>query len=114
MLSFDPGTFITTVNVKGKGSVFRDQEVIHYNVQLPMQVVYPDAIISMYLDGEPCILVVGCVEGAGVYFWHAVTLCEVRSLPLFKKTCTVFALTALGLRPFLEPIQVGLESDHLV
>jgi hypothetical protein len=59
--------------------VFRDQEVIHSNVQLPMERVFSN-VVSTYVDGEPCIAVAGYGKGAGVYIRHAVTLGEVRSL----------------------------------
>jgi hypothetical protein len=53
--------------------------MIHFGVQLPMQWV--GDVVATYLEGEPCILLAGWGKGAGVYLLHAVTLCEVRSLP---------------------------------
>ncbi len=48
---------------------------------LPMERVDRNAIVSMYIDGEPCVAIAAVGKGAGVYFRHAVTLGEVRSLP---------------------------------
>jgi hypothetical protein len=76
--SFDLSTFITTIN-GGQGSVFRDQEVLHSNVQLPIE-VYRNSVVGMYVDGEPCIAIAGKSSGASVYLLHALTLCEVRSI----------------------------------
>jgi hypothetical protein len=73
--SFARDAFVTTVNVKGQVSVFRDREVIHSKVQLLMEQV--TGAVGAYVDGEPCI----AVAGDGVYLLHAVTLGQVRSLP---------------------------------
>ncbi len=91
--SFDP--FIATVNRKGQVSVFRDQEVIHSNVQLQMQKVSGNAVAATYVDGEPCLAIAGCGKGAGVYLRHAVTLGEVRSLP-YKKDVYCVYMNATG------------------
>ncbi len=51
------------------------------------------------LDGEPCIAIVGNGEGAGVYIRHAVTLCEVRSLP-YKDDVFCVCINAAGTKVF--------------
>ncbi len=61
--------------------MFRDQEVIHYNVQLPSGDLLFNAVAATYVHGEPCIAIAGCGNGAGVYVRHAVTLGEMISLP---------------------------------
>jgi hypothetical protein len=95
--SIDRDAFITTVNCYGRGSVFRDQEVIHSNVQLPMQKVIPNAVAATYLDGEPCIAIAGWGNGSGVYLRHAVTLGEIRSLP-YKEGVFCVCVTSTGTR----------------
>jgi hypothetical protein len=86
--SFDRNTFIVVVGGSNEVSVFRDEEVIQFNVQLPMVGLIIQAVATTYVDGEPCIVVAGYGNGAGVYLRHAVTLCEVRSLPTSKDvTC---------------------------
>ena len=77
---FNRNSVITTVSVSGKGTVFRDKELIQFDVQLPMEKVNRNAVVATYIDGEPCIVVAGHGQGAGVYILHAVTLCEVKSL----------------------------------
>jgi hypothetical protein len=95
--SFDP--FIVTVNYYGQGSVFRDQEVIHSNVQLPMESVNRNAVATTFMDGEPCIAIAGYGKGAGVCLRHAVTLGEVRSLP-YKEDVWCVCVNATGTRLF--------------
>ncbi len=95
--SFDP--FTVAVNRYGQVSVFRDQEVIHSNVQLPMARVYVNAVAATYVDGEPCIAVAGQGEGAGVYLRHAVTLGEVKSLP-YKESVYCVCVNASGIKLF--------------
>ncbi len=68
--------------------MYRDQDVIQPYVQLPMESVLINAVAATYLDGEPCIVVAGWGYGAGVYLRHAVSLCEVRSLPTSKDDVT--------------------------
>ncbi len=77
--------------------MFRDQEVVHSNVQLPMEGVAD--IVAMYVDGEPCIAIVGWGRGAGVYIRHAVTLGEVRSLP-YKEDVTCVCINFAGTKLF--------------
>ncbi len=79
--SFDRNAFFVTFNRNGQVSVFRNQEVIHSKVQLPMDRIEFNAVAAAYVDGEPCIAIAGRGKGAGVYLRHAVTLGEVRSLP---------------------------------
>ena len=79
--------------------MFRDQEVIHSNVQLPIERIYTFAVVATYLDGEPCIAVGGFGEGAGVYLRHAVTLGEVRSLP-YKENVYCVCINATGTKLF--------------
>jgi hypothetical protein len=78
---FDLGTFIITVHDDGQASVFRDQEEIHSNVQMPIEKIYHNAVVPTYLDGEPCIAIAGYGKGSGVYLRHAVTMGDVKSLP---------------------------------
>ncbi len=62
--------------------MLRDQEVMHFNVQLPMEKVFDKiAIAALYLDGDPCIVIGGWGKGAGVYILHAVTVETLSSLP---------------------------------
>ncbi len=88
--SFDRDTFITTVNVVGLASVFRDQEVIHSNVQLPMERAFYNSVAATHIDGEMCIAIPGWSKGAGIYIRHAVTLSEVRTLPYKENVYCVF------------------------
>ncbi len=104
---FDRDTFIVTVNNKGQVSVFRDQEVIHSNVQMPMEGVNNNAVVSMYVDGEPCIAIVGWGKGAGVYLRHALTLGEVRSLP-YKENVWCVCTNTIGTKLFF-----GTESGSI-
>ncbi len=99
LTSFARDTFIVTVDKGGRGSVFRDQEVIHSNVQLPIERIYTCAVVATYLDGEPCIAVGGFGEGAGVYLRHAVTLGEVRSLP-YKGHVSCVCMNTTGTKLF--------------
>ena len=79
--------------------MFRDQEVIHSNVQLPMQYVDVNAVAATYVEGEPCIAIAGWGKGAGVYLRHAVTLGEVRSLP-YKENVYCVCINATGTKLF--------------
>ncbi len=97
--SFHRGTFLATVNYRGQCSVFRDQEVIHSNVQLPMKGITHNAVAAMYMDGEPCIAIAGYGKGAGVYLRHALTLGEVRSLP-YKEDVYCVCFNATGTKLF--------------
>ena len=99
--------FIVTVNSDGQASVFRDQEVIHANVQLPMQWVYDNAVAVTYVHDDPCIVIAGCGKGAGVYLRHAVTLCEVKLLPYKQDVCCV-CINATGTMLFF-----GTESGWI-
>jgi hypothetical protein len=63
--------------------VFRDQEVIHANVQSVQKVDF-NAVVAFFVHGEPCIAIAGYGKGAGVELRHAVTLGVVTSLP-YKK-----------------------------
>ncbi len=87
--------------------MFRDQEVIHSNVQLPMQWIYYDAVAATYVDGEPCIAIAGNGKGAGVYLRHAMTLGEVRSLP-YKEDVYCVCINATGTKLFF-----GTESGWI-
>ncbi len=97
--SLDPCTFIVTVNGNGLVSVFRGQELIHYNVQLPMEEVYFSALFVTYLDGEPCLAIAGYGKEAGVCLRHAVTLDEVRSPP-YKGLVYCMCMNAAGTNVF--------------
>ncbi len=97
--SFDLCVFVTTVKYDGQASVFRDQEVIHSNAQLPMETVCRNAVAATHVAGEPCIAAAGCGKGAGVYLRHAVTLVEVRSLP-YKKDVYCVCMNATGTKLF--------------
>ncbi len=99
MHRFDRDTLIVTVNQKGQCSLFRDQEMIHSNVQLPMQNVPRYAVAATYLNDEPCIAIAGYGKGAGVYLLHAVTLGEVRSLPYKEDVWCIF-INASGTKLF--------------
>ncbi len=79
--------------------MFRYQEVIRSNVQLPMERVYFNGVAATYVDGEPCIAIAGFGKGAGVYLWHAVTLGEVRSLP-YKEGVYCVCINAPGTKLF--------------
>jgi hypothetical protein len=96
---FDRDTIIATVNINGQCSVFRDQEVIHSNVQLPMEWVMNNPVAATYVDGEPCIAIAGYGKGAGVSLRHAVTLGEVRSLP-YKENVNCVCMNANGTKLF--------------
>ncbi len=97
--SFDRDSFIATVSAYGQASLFRDQEVIHFNVKLPMQGIVINAVAATYLDGEPCIAIAGWGKGAGVYLLHAVTLGMVRTLP-YKENVNCVCINATGTRLF--------------
>jgi hypothetical protein len=97
--SFDRGTFLAIVNYRGQCSVFRDQEMILSNVQLPMEWITHNAVAATYIDGEPCIAIAGYRKGAGVYLRHAVTLDEVRSLP-YKEDVYCVCINATGTKLF--------------
>ncbi len=107
IFSFDRSIFIATVNDKGQCSVVRDQEMIHSNVQLPMQWVNVNAVAATYLDGEPCIVIAGWGKGAGVYLRHAVTLGEVKSRP-YKEDVTCVCISPTGNKLFF-----GTESGWI-
>ena len=67
-------------------------------MQLPMKEVCHNAVAATYLDGEPCIAIVGWDKGAGVYIRHAVTLGVVRSLPYKEDVyCVCFNATKTNL-----------------
>ncbi len=106
--SFGRDTFIATVNGKGQVSVLRDQGKIHSNVQLPMEFVEPNSVVTTYLDGEPCIGVAGYGNGAGVYLWHAVSICELKSLP-YKEDVYCVCINAIGTKLFF-----GTESGWTI
>jgi hypothetical protein len=97
--SFAFGAFVTTVNEKGLVSVFRDQEVIRSNVQLPMRNVNVFAVAATYMDGEPCMAVAGWGIRAGVSLRHAVTLGEVRLSP-YKEDVRCVCINATGTKLF--------------
>ncbi len=105
--SFDRDSFITTVNSNGQCSVFRNQEVIHSNVQLPMESVNNNSAVAMYINGEPCIFIAGKGQRAGVYIRHAVTLGEVRSLP-YKEDVYCVCINAKGTKLYF-----GTESGWI-
>jgi hypothetical protein len=90
---------MTTINENGQASVFCDQESIHSNVQLPMEGVFRNSVVATYMDGEPCIIVAGFGNGAGVYLRHAVTLGEVRSLP-YKESVFCICIHANATKVF--------------
>jgi hypothetical protein len=94
---FDP--FVVTVNQMGQVSVFRDQEVIHCKIQLPMMVFYENALAVTCMDSEPYIAFAGSGRRAGVYLRHAVTLGEVRSLP-YKEDVNCVCIKATGTKLF--------------
>jgi hypothetical protein len=94
---FDRSTFVAAVNRYRQCSVFRDQEVIHSNVQLPMENIAH--VAAVYVDGEPCIAIAGCGKRAGVYLRHAVTLAEVRSLA-YKEDVYCICTNANGTKLF--------------
>ncbi len=79
--------------------MFRDQEVIHSNLQLPMQRVYYNAVAATFADGEPCIAVAGCDKRAGVYLRHAIILGEVRALQ-YKEDVECICINASGTKLF--------------
>jgi hypothetical protein len=87
--------------------VFRDQEVINSNAQLPMEWVDANAVAATYLNGEPCIAFAGWGKGAGVYLRHAVTLGEVRSL-LYTGNVWCICINASGTKVFF-----GTESGWI-
>ena len=97
--SFTRDTLVVTVSFDAQCSVFRDQEVIHSNVQLPMEDKYFNAVAAAYVDGEPCIVIPGHEESAGVCFRHAVTLGEVKSLP-YKEDVHCVCMGATGTKLF--------------
>ncbi len=79
--------------------MFRDQEVMHSNVQMPIEALWRNAVAATYIDGEPCIAIAGIGEGAGVYLRHAVTLGEVRSLP-YKEDVHCVCINTTGTKLF--------------
>ncbi len=87
--------------------MFLDQEVIHFNVQLPIEYVYRNAVAATYVDGEPCVAIAGWGKGAGVYLRHAATLGEVRSLP-YKEDVYCVCINATGTKLFF-----GTESGWI-
>ncbi len=68
-------------------------------MQLPMEWITHNAVAAAYIDGEPCIAIAGCGQGAGVYLRHAVTLGEVRSLP-YKEDVYCVCINATGTKLF--------------
>jgi hypothetical protein len=88
-----------TVSHTGQCSVFRDQEAIHFNVQLPVKGVSTSAIAVMSLDGEPCVVLGSYGNGSGVYILHAVTLELLHSLP-YKKYVECICIDATGDKVF--------------
>ena len=64
-------------------------------MQLPTKWVNRNAVAATYVDGEPCIVIAGRGEGAGVYLRHAVTLNELRSLP-YKEILYCVCINATG------------------
>ena len=97
--SFDRDTFTTIVDRFGRCSVFRDQEVIHANVQLSMQKVDFNAVVAFFVDGEPFIAIAGYGKGAGVELRHALTLGVVTSLP-YKKGVYCVCINAISTKVF--------------
>jgi hypothetical protein len=87
--------------------------VIHSNVQLPMASVSVNAVVAMYLDDEPCIAIAGRGEGAGVYIRHAVTLCEMSSLP-YHEDVHCLCLNDTGTKIFFGTESGGFVNDHSV
>ncbi len=95
--SFDP--CIALVTRMGRSSVFRDREVTHCDVQLPMEWVCNNAVVETYVDGKPCIGIAGWGKGAGVYLRHAMTLCEMKSLP-YKEDVYCVCINTTGTKLF--------------
>ncbi len=93
------GIFVTTVNRDGQGSVFRDQEFIHSNVELTMHGVNRNGVAATYIDGEPCFAIAGFGKGDGICLRHYATLCEVRSLP-YKEHVYCVCVNATGTKLF--------------
>ena len=79
--------------------MFRDQEVIHSNVQLPIDNILRNAVAATYVDGEPCIVIAGHGKRAGVYLLHAVTLGGLRSLP-YKENVLCVCINTTGTKLF--------------
>ncbi len=79
--TLDHDEFIAIFDGFGQVSVFRNQEVVHSNVQLPKEMVPSNAVVATYIDGVPCIVIAGHGKGAGVYLRHGITMCELKSLP---------------------------------
>ena len=112
MNSFDRESLIATVYGDGQVSVFRNQEVIHSNVQLPMRQVFFNAVAATYMDGEPCIAIASFGKGPGVNLRHAVTLCEMRSLPC-KDSVWCVCINATATKLFFGTNSGGdLLSEH--
>ncbi len=97
--SFFRNAFITTVNSNGQCFIFRDQEAVHSNVQLPMKKVGLNAVAVTHVDSEPCIAIAGRGDGAGVYLLHAKTMGAVRSLP-YKEDVYCVCINATGTKLF--------------
>ena len=79
--------------------MFRDQEVILSNVQLPSDESVFNAVAPTFVHGEPCIAIAGYGKGAGIYLRHAVTLDEARSLP-YKENILCICMNATGTKLF--------------
>ncbi len=79
--------------------MFRDQEVIHANVQLLMEHSSTNAVAAIYLDCEPCIAIAGYGERAGVHLRHAVTLGVVKSL-MYKEDVYCVCVNTTGTKIF--------------
>ncbi len=76
-----------------------------------MQRVKYYAVVAMYIDGDPYIVVAGYGKGAGVYLRHAVTLGEVRSLP-YKEGVNRVCINATGTKLFFgTPTGLDLLSE---
>jgi hypothetical protein len=64
-----------------------------------MEHVDGNGFAATRMDGEPCIAIAGYGKGAGVYLRHAVTLCEIRSLP-YKENVWCVCINANGTKAF--------------
>jgi hypothetical protein len=99
------GLFITMVNECGQGSVLRDFDMIHSDVQLlplskDLYTIHENAIVSALIDGEPCFVIGGSDHGFVVGIWHAVTLERVRILPWGKEKVNSVCTNAAGTKVY--------------
>ncbi len=78
--SWNPSAILVGVDRAGMCSVVRDQDTLHSDFHLPVNRVFPNAIASTYIQGEPCFAV-GGATGKGMHMMNAVTLDVVMSLP---------------------------------